>query len=387
MKKVSIKTWIVICMIVSMVVLVGCSLGRNEAPRYFGEFKDLYPNQYASFISGGTVKDADGQIHSHAATRFHTESSPVLQDIGAPCLSCKTGEFNTLFERYGEDIYNMGYSEISGEVVDFFSCRTCHATGVPADGAGAVLEPFVRFASDYIANIDPKIAACGQCHNATCDWPRYLISKDMTLDEAAPYRYGTDADSLRRAAEEDGIYIRYDKELLTPLFYLGHPDIELFMGSKHQQLGLSCVSCHMPYEDASDGSTFRSHNSSGSPIYNENAMSFCLTCHKAQGIATTVEMRNFIWQKQKEMADREKECEEKLATLRALIIARTNDGTVSEAVLAQARESYQTANYYCVFQHAGGRSPGVKAAHSADVMRAYLKQSIDILDQAIAALR
>jgi len=384
-EKISIKAWVVILAVAFIVILAGCTK-TSAAPRYFGDFKELYPNEYASFISGGTIKDEDGQIHSHAAARFHTESSPALQYIGAPCLSCKTAEFNTLFERYGEEIYNMGYCEISGEIVDFFSCRTCHATGVPAEGAGATLEPYVRFASDYLASIDPRIAACGQCHNAMCDWARYLIGKNMTLDEADPYRYGSDADSLRHAAEEDGVYVPYDTELGTGLFYLGHPDIELFMGSNHQQLGLSCISCHMPYESNSDGSTSRSHNSSGSPIANENAMRFCLTCHEAQGIATTVEMRNFIWKKQAELASLEDECRERLEMLRDLIITCAQDGTVREDILALARKNYQTANYYYTFQHAGGRSPGVKVAHSADAMRLYLSRSNELIDEALAML-
>ena len=364
----------------------GSGVDVDSAPRYFGEFLRLYPNEYASFVSGGTFSDENGQIHSHAALRFHTESSPMLQNIGAPCLSCKTAEFNALFERYGEAIYNMGYSEVSGEVVDFFSCRTCHAYGVPSDGAAATLEPYVRLASAYLADIDPEIAACGQCHNATCDWPRYLIGKSMDLDQADPYRYGSDADSLRRAAEEDGIYIIHDDELGTDLFYLGHPDIELFIGSEHQRLGLSCVSCHMPYESDADGASYRSHDSSGSPIANENAMRFCLTCHESQGISNTKEMREFIWQRQDEMASLESDCLEKLETLRALIISRSNDGRVSKDVLDLARENYQTANYYYQFQHAGARSPGVKAAHSAETMRGYLKQCNELLDEAISLL-
>ncbi len=144
---------------------------QGTALRWFGEFKEAYPDEYASFVHGGVVKESDGRVHSHAATRFHTEGSPKLQDQGAACLSCKTAEFNDLHDKYGDAVFDMAYNDVAGEVADFFSCRTCHASGDPSDGVGAVMYPYIAYAQPLLDVVAPQTAACAQWSGATNGGP------------------------------------------------------------------------------------------------------------------------------------------------------------------------------------------------------------------------
>jgi nitrite reductase (cytochrome c-552) len=379
--------------------------GFSASPRYFGEFKDLYPQEYATFIAGGVEREADGLVHSHASLRYRVETDEKLQDTGASCLSCKTSEFNQLYEGFGIEAFNMAYNEASGLIVDYFSCRTCHETGKPAEKVGATSVAYKAYAAGFLSEIDPKSAACGQCHNATCDYTRYLVGKDdRPLESFSPYRYGTDADALRKAAIEDGATTFFDEEGGLGLFSLGHPDIELFQGSVHQKAGLTCASCHMPVLQDDSGTATVSHNSSGSPFENEAAMRLCLGCHGDQGVSDTVAMRAFLRERQAGAAALEAAYEERLALLKGLIVARSashdaaggsiaagqgiealGSATAPDA-LDYARGAYADAYYYLQFQRASAETPGTKIAHNPTEMRSLLQKGMQRIEEGIAAL-
>jgi formate-dependent nitrite reductase cytochrome c552 subunit len=56
-----------------------------------------------------------------------------------------------------------------------------------------------------------------------------------------------------------------------------HPDVEVYYGSKHQQAGVECSSCHMPkMKDAKTGKLFTSHWQTSPKHYVKET---CLTCH------------------------------------------------------------------------------------------------------------
>jgi nitrite reductase (cytochrome c-552) len=373
-----------------MLVVCGCAFSTSQqdagvsgestatltAPRYMGEYAVLYPNEYASFIGGGTELESDGLVHSHASLRYRVETDEKLKESGLACLSCKTGDFNELYATFGMEIFNMSYPETTGHVVEYWTCHTCHAGATPADGAGATLVTFVIPGKFFATELDPKSAACGQCHNSTCDYARYLNGKsEASLESLDPYRYGTDAEALRRATEEDGFAPILDDVAGVEIPYLGHPDIELFQGSRHQQMGLTCASCHMPEEVAEDGAVYRNHNSSTSPLNNESAMRLCLNCHAEQGITNTVAMRAFVREKQAELGALEEALLFDLSALQERIAAAATSGSVDEDTLATVRAAYVNARYWYSFQHASAELPGGKAAHNPTAMRGYLQDA------------
>ncbi|MDR1015763.1 MAG: ammonia-forming cytochrome c nitrite reductase subunit c552 [Coriobacteriales bacterium] len=393
------RIWI-LTVVLLLTALCGCAAAGGtgtvdheastaRAPRYVGEYAERYPDEYASFVGGGTELEEDGLVHSHASLRYRVETDEKLKESGLACLSCKTGDFNDLYASYGMEVFNMSYPEAAGHVVEYWSCRTCHAGAAPTDGAGATLVTFTLPAVRLVAELDPESAACGQCHNALCDYARYLNGKDgRTLADLDPYRYGTDAEALRKATAEDGFAPMTDEATGDAIPYLGHPDIEIFQGSNHQQLGLTCASCHMPTETAADGTAFRNHNSSTSPLNNESAMRMCLDCHAGQGVADTVAMRSFVRQRQAELGTQEDELLAALDALQQRIAAALALGAAAPdpADLRAARAAYVDARYWYSFQRASAERPGGKVAHNPAAMRAYLADAQAKVDEANALL-
>jgi nitrite reductase (cytochrome c-552) len=399
---------IITLMIVALILgLAGCALSQEKvqqsirtdnassieavtsdsAPRYFGEFMELYPNEYSSFVLGGMVKSDDGLIHSHAVSRAHTEIDPRLPDTGAGCISCKSEEFNGLYDNFGMELFSLSYNEISGEIADYWSCRTCHETGVPEEMTDATIVTYKKYPSKFLKEVDPNTAVCGQCHNATCTYPRYVLGREGgVLEDYDPYRYGTDADSMRKAAEEYGIKPIPDHEKGIDVFYLGHPDLELFQGSVHQDLGMTCVSCHMPDATAEDGSIYKNHDASGSPMNNEASIKYCLTCHQELGVQNTVEMRKYIRQKQTEMAALEEAYLNNLKDFWTLIEEIQITGRADMATVENAKIAYADAMYYYIFENAEARNPGQKVSHAPDAMRAYLEKGTELISEARASL-
>lgn len=359
----------------------------SSAPVYNAQFAELYPNEYASFQRGGLIVEDDGLVHSHATLRYRVQTDEKLGESGLACLSCKTADFNRLYEHYGMDVFNMSYVEGIDEVVDFWSCQTCHPNGNPYEGAQATLVTFIAAGAEFAASLDPKDAACGQCHNATCDYARYIAGKDdRVLTDFNPYRYGIDADALRKATLEDGFATIYDQTAGVEVAYLGHPDIELFTNSTHEQLGLTCSSCHMPIQKSDDGAVWHSHDSSASPLDNEAAMQSCMRCHSEQGIEDTVAMRSFVRASQAQVGEMESAVQVKLDALAKAIATVAVEHSVDETTLALARSYYADASFYLTFQHASAERPGGKVAHAPEKMRDYLVRADALCNDAATLL-
>ena len=205
------------------------------------------------------------------------------------------------------------------------------------------------------------------------------------MDTFSPYRYGFDVDSLYAAALEDGVYsVAEDTGIV--LSCLDHPDVEVLQGSVHSELGMTCVSCHMPtMTDAESGEEFTYHNASESPLANETALEYCLTCHESQGIKNTEEMKQMVKNRQKEIEASVADYPDRFEAAYNAIKAAKDAGAVDEAVLQKARDDYSKAEaYYHVAQ--GGSVDGVKIAHNPEAVPGYYAQAGSLLDEVMAAL-
>jgi nitrite reductase (cytochrome c-552) len=359
---------------------------------YNSDFARIYPLEYASFLRGGLALEEDGLVHSHASLRYRVETDAKIEETGLACVSCKSADFNDIYARRGDEVFSRSYAGNQGEVIDFWSCRGCHPTGNPYDGAQAALVAFTTLGGSYAEGLNPKNAACGQCHNAICDYTRYIVGNSgKSLADFNPYRYGSDANSLRRAMLEDGMVSEYQPELDVSVAYIGHPDIELFNGSVHESRGLTCASCHMPVQQSPDGQTYHSHDSSDSPLNNEAAMQSCLPCHSEQGITDSLQMREFVRRAQDELAELEEQTQGEIDQLKQAIIAinaRADAGQPdTAAALDFARQAYADASFYLSFQRASAELAGTKVAHNPQAMRDYLAQASQLCQQGLASLR
>lgn len=231
-----------------------------------------------------------------------TDEQLTEANLKTGCLSCKTSKFNDVYEQQGPEAYGHVYDAEARAIVsdEYWDCVMCH-TGTPsAESVSPNLVYFQALGEGLADQIDPKLAVCAQCHNSY-DY-RSKIKTEEDLATFRPYRYGNDIDSVFKSAYEDGVNFA-ENDLGLPESYVVHPNIEGFMTTTHNKMGVTCVDCHMPMRtDEATGTEYRSHFSASSPIESEEALEYCLTCHKSQGQDTTDAMKTFVKDKQAELA-------------------------------------------------------------------------------------
>lgn len=299
------------------------------------------------------------------------------------CYACKSAEFDKVYDQNGAEIFT---EKMTDEFVDqmngqVWSCNTCHDGDPAASAPDAQLTYWTQLARDSFDKIDASSRVCGQCHNSL-DYRSRITDQDK-MDSFSPYQYGFDVDSLYQAAMEDGIYT-VDEETGIELSCLDHPDVEFLQGSVMGELGLNCIDCHMP-ETQEGEKTYTYHNASASPLENEAALEYCLTCHEKQGISSTDEMVEMVRGKQAEAAATIEELDGKFEAAHELIKEANQNGGVDEGTLQQARDDYSLAEAY---YHAtkGGRDDGSKVVHNPAATVDYYAKCGNLLDGIVSSL-
>ncbi len=357
-------------------------------------------DQVAMEVDGELPYDTEDYImvsgleYDEETGRWYVASSE-LDDLSVTrervgCFSCKSTVFNDLYEREGASIFTQ---EMTPEFVELLNgqiwdCGTCHEAVQNPDGtwalapeADARLTFWTQLARSSFDRLDPAERSCGQCHNSL-DHRRYILDQ-QTMDGFAPYRYGFGLDALYDAAMADGVYT-VDEATGIKLTCLDHPEIELVQGSPMRALGVTCVDCHMPVAtDGPEGEAYTSHNASGSPLENEDALTFCLTCHGAQGIQSTGEMAAMVRELQDETTAIAEGLELRLERAYGLILAACDDPAMDSATLDRCREAYSRAEAY-VHGTTGTTADeplGTKIAHNPPAIASYNAQAKALLDE------
>lgn len=318
-----------------------------------------------------------------------------LDDLSATrervgCFSCKSAAFNDLYEREGASVFTQEMTPEFTELLNgqIWDCETCHEAVENPDGswvlapeADAGLTFWTQLARDSFDRLEPAERSCGQCHNSL-DHRRYIVDQ-KTMDGFAPYRFGFGLDALYDAAIADGVYT-VDEATGIKMTCLDHPEIELVQGSPMRALGVTCVDCHMPVVSAGpEGAAYTDHNASGSPLESEEALTFCLTCHGAQGIRDTDEMAAMVRELQDQTTAIAEELELRLERAYGLVLAACTDPSTDPAVLDRCREAYSRAEAY-VHGTTGTTADeplGTKVAHNPPAIASYNAQAKALLDE------
>lgn len=447
---------IAVCMsVAALATAVGCAKAATDAPpnaakastaeevsagassSNMEDWIEFWPAEYYSFMAGaddmddmGGFIDKTGGPHSHANLyqNFMIRFTPEWESVGSglfeksTCISCKGAKFNEWVEEDGYDVYYDRYNEKYPNSLmeqDVWSCNTCHADIVDPQGTvGAQISTFGLFAGDLGEQLNPGTAACAQCHNSISGYNNLYIldGRDIENEDIDAYKYGTDPEGFVKAlieyatptSEKPDGKKWVDEDLGIYTYYVSHPDVELFYGSNHNNLGLECADCHMPtvrtnmdggytkedYEtgqydstyNVDSGTTYTSHDASGSPLDSFSAMNSCLDCHKAQGVESAEEMVSYVEDVKErfsaryaEVASKGKECLEALKTA-------IGDGFLDEETLDNARANYALADAYLVFANGGPEVAGEKIAHNPDAAFEYCDRANAIYEDTIAML-
>ncbi len=366
------------------------------------KYADEYPDQVESFASGLTdYESVDGKAHSHATmyAKLAAQEKDPTSEIYGPwggvyCSSCKSTASLSYIEEDGVAGLHDEWPGASN--ISWFDCALCHEDGVPGAeltyGAGAAS----LFATDLLDSVPAEDAVCGQCHNGFAD--RYckdaiydsLASGEKSVEDVDPFRYGYTPEAIMKASFEDGYeWGLLDEESGIPKFVGTYFTIELYQGSTHEELGVTCVDCHMATETNEEGEEYTSHDFSSTPLSttdNDEMMEYCLTCHASQGIDDADGMRDFIRNAESELAALEQTFLDKESQLYDLIVAATTDESFDQDVLEAARYSYATADFYYRYAQGNTEELGQTVAHNPDMTRSYVEQATTMIDDAIASM-
>ena len=309
-----------------------------------------------------------------------------MEDVPLWCAGCHAKEsFNTFVEEYGvEALFDTegvaGYYTASGDYeVNWGNCTNCHE-GDPGDGVvtgtnSYVISDTIPSALEYVPEED---LVCGQCHTLYHSYTNEAIG----LGSLDFYQYGTGVENIMQSLLE---YIDLYGDYL--IYVNDNYVLELFQGSNHQSMGLTCTDCHMVETTTEDGETYTDHNMTASPLENETALEFCLTCHEAQGIEDTDAMVEFVEEKIDELSVRQHVTYANLTALGEAVTAATDEATLDEATLEEVNELYLKAKIYYYYQHYGDYysdlqhyDSGYSAVHNYDGS----VECLDAADECIA---
>lgn len=384
------------------------SASSEEAPASAGEVTyqdwiEAYPDQYATYLTdkwrdGGGGYKTEGQYnHTHYMLRQNMEDMFKTIEKDQPgymkitCIACKSSAYNDLYEKYGEDTFELGLGEINldEEMEAAWDCEACHVS-IDDLTVRPGISAWDELSEGAFDDQAPETLACAQCHNSWGNILKFAAGDErgLTVQDFHPYQYGYDADALYKEYAEDGsTRVQFDEETGLVNVNTTTYDVENFAGSVHQNLGLTCASCHMPKQENGQKQEFTSHNASGSVLENVTALEYCLTCHESQGVKSTDEMVEYVHAAQNEFADAKAEVDAMLETLEGKLLAAIEDGSLDQATLNKARDDYNRATYYVSYaaSYVHGRD-GVKIAHNPEGMMSYVQQAKKMAEDSLTLL-
>ena len=321
---------------------IAATMGENSQNSYVTSYLDQDPyltNIYEGYgfaIDYGSARGHEYTLEDVAATE---RPHPM-----ANCLTCKTPNFTKLVNDQGVGVYTMDFNEVLGMMEENISCYTCHGNDAGKEGALVVTHSYVNKAlGDSISQIDPSVLSCGQCHI------EYYFTPE-NKETMMPYHdvAGMSPEAILAYYDEMDFYDWVQESTGTRMLKAQHPEMETFLSGKHASL-LSCADCHMPIEQAEDGTVYHSHLLV-SPLENETLLSNCAACH---GDTDMVNM-----------------------------VAVVQEGKMSEADLDAVRKLHREAQWFfdfCYVENSEG-------AHNSELSLSCLETSETRIQEAMALL-
>ena len=153
-----------------------------------------------------------------------------------------------------------------------------------------------------------------------------------------------------------------------------HPEMETYLLGKHAG-SLNCADCHMPIEQAEDGTIYHSH-SIVSPLENETLLSTCAECHKDKDMVTLVRRL------QERVTTRETEVGNRLSAFKDALADAVAAGTMEETELDAIRKLYREAQWYfdfCYVENAEGAHNSELAFRCLDTADAKITEGMALL--------
>ena len=351
------------------------TMGANSKNSYVVSYLEQDPYLVNIYEGYGFAKDyGSARGHEYTLADVAKTERPHAK---ANCLTCKTPNFTKLVNDLGVSVYSMPFDEVMAMMEENVSCYTCHGNDAGNAGQITITHSYVTKAlGSAVGTIDPATLSCGQCHIEYYFTPTdsetmmpYSDMASMSPDAILAYY-----NSMVMPDGSVGFYDWVQPSTGTKMLKAQHPEMETYLSGKHAAL-LNCADCHMPMEQAEDGTVYHSHELV-SPLENPTLLSTCAQCHEDTDMVTMVRRL------QDRVTARETEVGNKLSDFKTALAETVAAGTMSEEELDAVREVYRTAQWYfdfCYVENAEGAHNSELAFYCLDTAEARIAEGMALL--------
>jgi nitrite reductase (cytochrome c-552) len=225
--------------------------------------------------------------HAYAVTdvreSLRTGAPKTAEDGPLPmaCWSCKSPDVARLIQKEGEEGYFHGKWARGGpEIVNDLGCADCHNTASPEFAQG---KPALTISRPYIdrglvsigkpfdkaSNNDKQSMVCAQCHVEY-----YFSGADKAVK--LPWDDGTRVEDMEKYYDTIAFSDWTNSLSKAPMVKAQHPEYETWRTGIHGKNNVSCVDCHMPKVQNTQGKLYTDHKI-GNPF--DKFGQTCANCH------------------------------------------------------------------------------------------------------------
>jgi nitrite reductase (cytochrome c-552) len=252
-------------------------------------FKDFYPLEYESYLKNAQNLPVALKYHAaepknsrlatndwmkvlwngYAFSKEYNEArghAYVIEDLigstatarindktNLTCMYCKTAEVPGLLEKMGNSFFNTKLLADNNKSLfqHPLSCSDCHnpETMELRITRPAFTEAMARRGVDVskASKQDMRTYVCAQCHVT------YFFNPNDNNRVWFPWDKGFDAKDMYEFETNDVKLTEWTHpQTGEGMIKARHPEFEFWQGSTHQQNGVSCADCHMPYVKEGD---------------------------------------------------------------------------------------------------------------------------------------
>ncbi|ABK48592.1 cytochrome c552 [Shewanella sp. ANA-3] len=178
--------------------------------------------------------------------------------LSASCWTCKSPDAPRLIGELGFEGYAAkNFTDLGAEMKSVVYCSDCHESG------SAKLTLPRPHAKDAMAKIHlpfeqqnatmQSAQVCGQCHVT------YYFRPEKSNVVNIPWIFGNTADEIEKYYDTRRFYEWVHPLSKAPMLKARHPEFEHWSRSKHAEVGVTCVTCHMPSAQDKKGNEFTNH--------------------------------------------------------------------------------------------------------------------------------
>jgi nitrite reductase (cytochrome c-552) len=293
----------------------------------------------------------------------------INEDSVASCWTCKSANVPGIIAEMGDSYYGTNFHALTDKMVEPITCANCHD---PQTMRLIITQPPLRNAlnrlgkdPDRLTTQELRTLVCAQCH------VEYYFAEGTSI-VTFPWDKGFTPHEIFAYYEEIGFVDWEHPQTKSGMLKVQHPEFETFVGSTHQEAGLSCADCHMPYTMVG-GEKISSHWWT-SPL--KHIKESCMTCHRED--AAWLQERVFYTQDKvaQMLAQAGKVNVEAIQA----IAAAADAGLINPTALGEARQLQRQAQFYLDWVSAEN-SMGF---HNPQLIFETLHKSLDYANQAKA---